>query len=436
MRIKEAQERVADIKARGNALWEKAETETARMSAEAKAEHMKAVHEQDTAIRAELKNAEAALRAAQDYQQEEKREIVREHKNSASEKDPMEFSGFGQMLQAIAARSSDVVAGVFDSSYRAELDAKLRSYQAAASGMSSGVASDGGYLVRKEWTTEFMDRARRNSMLLPLCTSVPIGPNADGLEYPYIDETSMVNGSRWGGVQVFWKAEAATVTAKQPKIGKADLRLEEIMGLAYVTERLMRDASALEAILTNGFESEFGHKIDDSILRGNGAGQMLGILNSPALISVTRDGDDLVTVTNMLARMGADSKMNAVWLHHQDWLPKLVRLKLGDTPVFIPPGGVPNAPGGRLLGKPLIEMMHCSAVASAGDLIFANFGEYVVIEKANEGVRFDQSMHVRFIYDEMAFRWVKRINGQPIARTAITPPQGSNTLSPFVTVAA
>lgn len=441
LNIKELLERRAEIKRQGNALWDKAQTETANMNAEAKEAYMVEVRKTDADIMRELKGVDEQINAAAAYQDEERSEITRRaasangtdrgHTPSRSE-----FNSFGQMLQAVACAASNVIASTFPSSYREELNKKLALYQAAASGMSSGVPSDGGYMVRKDWTTEFLAKAMSGAVILPLCRRVPISGDADSLEYPYVDETSRVDGSRWGGVQVFWRSEAATVAAKQPKIGKGELRLEDIMGLAYATERLLRDAAALEAVLTSAFEDEFGFKVDDSVMRGSGSGQMMGFLNHPSLISVTRDADDLITLTNMVSRIPSRLKAGMVWLHHADWLPKLIRLKIGDTPVFIPPGGLPNAPGGLLLGKPLIETEHCSAVGTAGDLILSNLSQYVYIEKENEGMRFDQSMHVRFLYDEMAFRWVYRINGQPILRSAITPAHGSSTQSPFVTVAA
>jgi hypothetical protein len=45
-------------------------------------------------------------------------------------------------------------------------------------------------------------------------------------------------------------------------------------------------------------------------------------------------------------------------------------------------------------------------------------------------------MHVRFIFDEMTFKWSFDANGQSSVKQPITPFKGSNTLSPFVTTAA
>ena len=45
-------------------------------------------------------------------------------------------------------------------------------------------------------------------------------------------------------------------------------------------------------------------------------------------------------------------------------------------------------------------------------------------------------MHVKFIEEEQTFRWSLRTDGQPLWRTALTPYKGTNTLSPFVALAA
>jgi HK97 family phage major capsid protein len=352
---------------------------------------------------------------------------------------PGGIKNFGEFLQAVACASSPSIASQVPGGH--DLVQRLHAFS-AASGMSVGVPSDGGYLVRKDWSAELIQRARTEAVLLPRCKSIDIGGDFDGLEYPYIDESSRVDGSRWGGVQVFRKAEAATVSAKQPKIGKGELRLEEMMGLAYATGRLLRDATALNGLLSDAFASEFSFKIDNEIVRGTGSGQCLGMLNSGALVTQAAEGGQTagtVTIDNVLkmyARMPARLKPGAVWLIHSDVMTQLPKMTIGQMPVWIPPGGINNTPYGLLLGKPVIEIEQASAIGSVGDILFANLNEYVVIQKAGEGLQADTSMHVRFLYDEMTFRWVYRINGQPVSRTAITPANGSNTLSAFVALAA
>jgi HK97 family phage major capsid protein len=443
--LAELEAKRADLTKRGHALSDRAETEKRMLLPDEKIER--------DAILAGLDDLKGPIDACQDEIAAEVRFEEHEKAQIATATAPFkgslgtvqtpfkdEFTGMGEFLQAVACQSSMSVRGQLGEKVQL-LNRKLEAYSfQAASGMSVGVPSDGGYLVRKDWSTAMLDRAREQAQLLPRCRAVPIGPDFDGLEYPYIDETSRATGSRWGGVQVYWKAEAATVTAKQPKIGKGELRLEEIMGLAYATERLIRDSTALESLLGDAFESEFAFKIDDAVIRGNGAGMPLGFFVSPCIVSVPKDGSQTaatVTVGNVLrmwARMPARLKPGAVWVIHPDVMTQLPLMVIGQQPVWLPPGGLTQAPTGLLLGKPVIEIEQAEALGTQGDIFLVNLNEYVVIQKAGEGLRYDTSMHVRFLNDEMTFRWVFRINGQPTWKQSLTPYKGLNAMSPFITL--
>ena len=59
---------------------------------------------------------------------------------------------------------------------------------------------------------------------------------------------------------------------------------------------------------------------------------------------------------------------------------------------------------------------------------------YVVADR--QAVTMAASEHVRFTNDEMVWRFVERIDGRPWIDSALTPRNGSNTLSPFVNLAA
>ena len=427
----------------GTAISDRAEQEKRTLLAEEKTRRDQILAELDE-LKPQIDSVQAEIDAEIKMEAHEKGQISDLAIRQPAQVTPpdAEFRGIGEFLQAVAAQTSMSVRASLGSQRVDVLNKKLEGYMAAGSGMSVGTPTDGGFLVRSDWSTAMLERATTQAQLLPRCRSIPVGGDFDSLEYPYIDESSRVDGSRWGGVQVFWKAEAATVTAKQPKIGKGELRLEEIMGLAYATERLIRDASALEAMLGQSFESEFAFKVDASILYGSGSGQPLGILNSPALVTQAAEasqGAATLTVPNVLkmyARMPARLKPGAVWLICPDIMTQLPSLVIGQQPVWIPPGGLANSPNGMLLGKPVIETEYSSAIGTVGDILLVNMNEYIVITKAGEGLRYDTSMHVRFLNDEQTFRWVFRINGQPSWRTVLTPFKGSNTLSPFIALAA
>jgi HK97 family phage major capsid protein len=69
-----------------------------------------------------------------------------------------------------------------------------------------------------------------------------------------------------------------------------------------------------------------------------------------------------------------------------------------------------------------------------GDLLLASPSQYALITKG--GVQAASSIHVRFVYDETAFRFVYRVDGQPVWASSVTANDGSSTISPFVALAA
>jgi HK97 family phage major capsid protein len=260
-----------------------------------------------------------------------------------------------------------------------------------------------------------------------------------------IAETSRVRGSRWGGVRVYWLEEAGDKTASAPKFRKMELELKKIAGLCYATDELLEDATALGSIISQAFPEEFAWEFDDAIIRGNGAGQPLGILNSPALVTVAAQGgqpvDTIVyeNIVNMWTRMIASSRGNAAWYINQDIEPQLFTMALvvgaGGVPVYLPANGAAGAPYGTLMGRPVLPIEQASTLGNVGDIMLLDLSQYLWIDKG--GIKTNDSIHVRFTNDETVFRFVARVDGQPLWNSPLTPATGSaNTLSPFVTLAA
>ena len=99
----------------------------------------------------------------------------------------------------------------------------------------------------------------------------------------------------------------------------------------------------------------------------------------------------------------------------------------------VPAGGLSEKPYATLFGRPVLPLEQCSAIGEVGDIVLADLGQYLMIDKG--GVKQAQSIHVRFIYDESVFRFIYRCDGQPIWNKALTPYKGSASVSPFVALA-
>ncbi|MCK5880217.1 MAG: phage major capsid protein, partial [Holophagae bacterium] len=143
------------------------------------------------------------------------------------------------------------------------IDPRLQKIQAAASGMNEGVPSEGGFLVEKQLMEPLLQGIFETGQLAKLCLSIPITGNNNGLKLPMVDETSRVNGSRFGGVRSYWAADAASVTATIPKVRMMELTLHKLFATSYATDELMADVPALGKFLNFAFNEEMSFKIDD-----------------------------------------------------------------------------------------------------------------------------------------------------------------------------
>ena len=348
---------------------------------------------------------------------------VPEVKPTPNKSEEKRFASFGEQL--LAAYRAAMPGGHTDE----------RLSTRAASGLNETTPSDGGFLVQQDFVTELLKRTYETGILASRAKKIPISTNANGLKINAVDEDSRANGSRWGGVQTFWESEADEHTGSKPKFRQLELSLKKLTGLCYATDELLQDAAALEAVIRQAFAEEFGFKIDDAILSGSGEGEPLGILNGGALVKVEKEKDQtaIVTVENLIKmwnRLWARSRANAVWYINQELEPYLYTLKLGDKPVYIPAGGISEKPYGTIFGRPVVPLEQCSAAGEVGDIILADIGQYLLIDKG--GIKAASSIHVRFLYDENVFRFIYRVDGKPIWNKPLTPYKGKATVSPFV----
>jgi HK97 family phage major capsid protein len=86
------------------------------------------------------------------------------------------------------------------------------------------------------------------------------------------------------------------------------------------------------------------------------------------------------------------------------------------------------------MGKDVVVTEFNPDLNSAGDILLGDFSQYLFWEKGD--VQAATSIHIAFLTDEMAFRFIYRADGQTAHYSAITPYQGSTTQSAFVSLGA
>jgi HK97 family phage major capsid protein len=340
------------------------------------------------------------------------------------------FRGLGEFLTAVAGEA------------QGKRDNRL--WEARASGLNEGISSEGGFLVPQEFVGDLMRRTYDRAVLASRCKRVGIGAAFNGIRIPTVDETSRADGSRLGGVRAYWAAEGGTLTATKPAFGQFALDLQKLIALCYSSDELLGDTTALGSFIPDAFAEELAFQTDSAILSGDGVGKPLGILNAPCLVTVAAEGGQTADTVNfpnlskMWSRMWSRSRGSAVWLINQDVEPTLFAMAFpnaaGTVPAYMPANSLANSPYGTLFGRPVIPVEQCSTVGDVGDILLVDLSQYLLIDKGEP--KTDSSIHVKFTTDEMAFRFVYRVNGAPIWKSALTPHKGSNTLSPFVALAA
>lgn len=315
---------------------------------------------------------------------------------------------------------------------------RLKAYVSkAALGLQESVPSDGGFLVPPATRKQMFERMYDVGQILSRVQRDPVAGNS--MTIPAIDETSRVDGSRFGGVRGYWLDEAGTKTSSKPKFREIDLKLKKVAALVYATDEQLEDVSFMNSWLNRVVPDELRFKVEDAIYNGNGVGKPLGWMSSAAKVEVTRlnaseiNFEDIVA---MWARRWAGVN-DYIWYVNQDTSPQLDQLYLTAGTAGIPPRFIDYDATGimRMKGRPVIEVEYAQTLGTAGDILLVSPSQYQLIDKAS-GIQAAQSIHVQFTTDETAFRFVYRVDGEPLWNSALTPFKGSNTQTPIVALSA
>ena len=298
-----------------------------------------------------------------------------------------------------------------------------------------GGSSGEGYMVPTQFRDEVFELAFTDDDVMGMVDAEPTTSNNVGL--------SKDESTPWGssGVQANWRNEASQMTASKLDTEAQQVKLHELYAFVAASDELLEDAPRLNARLTRKAAQAISWKGSEAIVNGSGAGQPLGWMNSPGLVTVAKESAQTAVtlvaenVAKMYSRLMAGSHQRAIWLMNSDVLPQLMTMTLGNQPIWTPPSaGFTAAPGGFLFGRPIQFNTHSETLGTKGDIALVDPLGYYLPHKAG-GVKFASSMHLYFDYNLTAFRWTFRLGGQPYLSSAIAPAKGSYTQSHFVVLA-
>ena len=311
-------------------------------------------------------------------------------------------------------------------------------------GAWEGNPAAGGFLLEPTVADTLMVPMHQEGPFTRMVRRLPVGTNSNSGWINGVDETSRADGSRWGGLRGYRLGEGDLKTPSKPKFRRINWELKKYAVLVWATDELLEDAAQFSEVVRVGCGEELAFMANLDILRGNGAGGPLGILNSGALVTVAAEAGQLVdtvvneNIDNMWRAMLPWSKPRSAWFINSEVAPQLDNVAIAIGASALEPRFVTYDAQGtiRIKGRPVYETEFNSALGDVGDIVLADMNEYLFWEKG--GVQSASSIHVHFLYDETVFRFVYRCDGQTAMASPVTPlyATAGNTQSSFVTLAA
>lgn len=422
-------EKITDLRAQKGALLAKAEG----LVGEGKFEEADQVTAEMETINKQIKTLEA-LADASGHRAEGQYDGAL-HTPAGKPGDPKDqerpFASLGEQLKAI-----------YDIRKNHKVDKRLEIVN-SAQGLNEGTGADGGFLLQEDFAGIILDSAVQANPLLNRLDRYTCSNAANAMRWLGVNETD-VSKSVFGGVQMYWAAEAGTVAASKPSFKEMKLDLEKMMGFAYCTDEMLTDAAFMTGFLGRAFTLAADRLLAESVIAGDGVGKPLGILKSKALVTVDKEKDQAArsllgaNVVKMQASALPKDRNRLVWLMHPDLEEQLPYLTLaaGNAAKFLwdPENGLRGFDCQRILNKDVLFDDNCSAVGKQGDILLVDPYQYILLVKGT--VKQDWSVHVEFLTDQNCFRVVFRCNGAPKLTAPITVKNSTKPRSPFVTLAA
>ena len=296
--------------------------------------------------------------------------------------------------------------------------------------------ADGGVLMGKQLFGQILQLPADTDYMRDMCRELPAGtpPNAE-LEIPYLDQT----GSKgiYAGMAVYSAKEASDLTnATTPKFKSIFIKPQKVGAYVVVTEELMANAAAAAGFIAPLFRGAQSAWLDDKIGTGTGAGEPKGFRSCSAVISVDRDTTShikYVDAVNMYVRTLGRGRY--IWVCSKvDVLAELMTMTDGAGQLAWTTSAREGEPN-RFIGLPVFYDELGPALGSAGDLMLVDLAYYLLKQGMPPTLKNDQTFS-NFLAGKLTIKMDFYIDGQPWLQSPLTLRDGSNTVSPFIKLAA
>ena len=283
-------------------------------------------------------------------------------------------------------------------------------------GLNEGILAEGGVYVPPEWSATTIEFAIQQSQILSQVWRLPMNSNI--LRIPRLVQAA---GSYFGGVVFYTPGEGETKESTQPEFEQLSFEARKLVGIIYLTDELIADSiinivNYVTGLYTRAFQYEMERRVING-LGGAANGPCTGINVDPAINIVPRSVAGTVTFQDIINLDNSldENFTNLTWLSRKVTQNTLMGLRdLNNRPIYF--ADYAAAVGGSLhpptmFSYPIFRTRNVPQMGSTGDLILGDLSWYLLAMR--QDLQIDQSIHVRFLQDELTIRFVMRFDGAP-----------------------
>jgi HK97 family phage major capsid protein len=340
----------------------------------------------------------AGMEAALDEPADSRIAGVRGHPGRAAAAAPKEFESFGEFLHAVRFNDGDTrLSGLYGE-------------MQAADGQRMSEGASGGFMVPDQFMSGIMQVDPEAAIVRPRARVIPAGNMPDAsLSLTALDQGSASN--MYGGVEVYSVEEGGTKQDTEAKLRNVQLTPQEVAACVEVTDKLLRNWPAASIFISDLLRDAIRAWEDRQFLTGNGVGKPLGILNSPAVISVARAAANDITyvdIVNMEAELLEGGV--PVWVISKKAKKRLRHMK-DEAGHLIWQDSARTGEPPLLLGIPVFTTTRTVALGTKGDIMLADLKSYLI--KDGSGIFVQASEHVKFKQNKTVIKAFWNVDGAP-----------------------